>query len=356
MDPGNPHLWVKLAGVHLDAYDFDAAATAFEAALQRDPALPHVRPRLARCHNLLGRHGDALAILAAEDGPQHERALAWLALGEVCEAEREWRALLAEDPRHYLACRELGKLLRRSGRMGALLQLCEQLGARGAAHAQLFYTWGIALALAGEDERARALLFDPARVAEIDLQDHTALNSALAEEILSNPYRLSNFPAQDEANRGSSRVHALFAGGRPDLVRTLLEAIQGIVDGHASAPRAGFDPWPKSRPTAAHLKAWGLIQRGGDYEEWHLHRGGWLSGVYYVRVPDCASIDGHGPGCIEFGPPRALERARPGFIPVQRYRPREGMLLLAPSHYSHRTIPTGADEYRISLAFDVVAD
>jgi hypothetical protein len=44
----------------------------------------------------------------------------------------------------------------------------------------------------------------------------------------------------------------------------------------------------------------------------------------------------------------------PGFIPPLRHAPREGTFLLAPSHYAHRTIPTGADEYRISFAFDVV--
>ena len=79
-----------------------------------------------------------------------------------------------------------------------------------------------------------------------------------------------------------------------------------------------------------------------------------MSGVYYVQVPACVSAGGAGPGCIEFGPPTALARGEPGFVPVQRHEPREGRLLLAPSHYAHRTIPTGAAEHRISFAFDVV--
>jgi hypothetical protein len=32
------------------------------------------------------------------------------------------------------------------------------------------------------------------------------------------------------------------------------------------------------------------------------------------------------------------------------------MLILAPSHYHHRTIPNGLDEYRVSFAFGVVPD
>jgi hypothetical protein len=32
------------------------------------------------------------------------------------------------------------------------------------------------------------------------------------------------------------------------------------------------------------------------------------------------------------------------------------MLLLAPSYYQHRTIPSGVDRHRISVAFDVVPE
>jgi hypothetical protein len=99
-----------------------------------------------------------------------------------------------------------------------------------------------------------------------------------------------------------------------------------------------------------------LIQKGDAFEEWHLHRGGWLSGVYYVRVPSAVSEEGDGPGCIEFGPPVKLAEQFRTFAPRLRVAPREGMLLISPSHYLHRTIPTGAEEYRISFAFDVVPE
>ena len=360
--PGNALLRLKLADLEIDRYRFAAAATALEAALDLDPDLPGIRPRLARCYNALDRHRDAIDALAPIDAPEFERALAFVRLDLDSEAEGELRATLDLDPRHRPACRQLSKILRRSGRTAELLELCGSLHARGAAHAQLLYVWGTALALAGREDEAQALLFDRGRVAELALPvpDGFAgiaeFNAALAKEILTNPYRLSDFPVDDEANRGSSRVHALFAGRRPDLVRALLDSLQALVAAHAPTRRVGFDPWADARPAEAHLKAWGLIQSGGDYEEWHSHPGGWMSGVYYVRVPGCVSSGGAGPGCIEFGPPTALARERPGYVPVWRHAPREGHLLLAPSHYAHRTIPTGAAEHRISFAFDVVPD
>lgn len=359
-NPANATLHVKLADWHLDRFDFASAARSLEQALALDPRIPGGRERLARCNNSLGRPARAVAALRDVERPHHERALALLALGEGEQAEAEWRALLAVEPDHRQACRQLARLLRRSGRIAELVALCEDLAARGVHHSQLLYSWGTALALSGQHERAKALLLDPARVEELSLPPPCGFatiaefNAALAEEIVGNPHRLGDFPAADEANRGSSRVHALFAGARSELIRGLLDSLQCVAE-RWLPPRYGqFDPWLDARPAAARLRAWGLIQRGEDYEDWHLHRGGWLSGVYYVRVPKSISGEGEGRGCIEFGAPTAVQRGLPGYLPVLRKVPREGNLLLAPSHYTHRTIPSGLDEYRISFAFDVV--
>lgn len=360
--PANALLRLKLADLRLDGYDFAAAAPDLEEALRLDPGLAGVRPRLARCCNHLGRHEEALTILAALPSAEYERAMALAALGKAAESEIELRALLDAQPGHSHGLRQLARMLRRQGRLEAVLDLCDALRSRGVNHSQLLYSWGTALAIAGRDEEARALLLDRGRIAELELPvpegfaDIADFNAALAEELLGNPHPVSDFPVEVEANRGSSRVHALFAGRRPELARKLLDSLRALVDAQATSPRGAFDPWADARPERAHLKAWGLIQRGGDYEEWHNHPGGWMSGVYYVSVPACVTARGPGPGCIEFGPPTSLARRRPDLVPVWRHAPREGRLLLAPSHYPHRTIPTGAAGHRISFAFDIVPD
>jgi len=322
--------------------------------------------RLGQLRAALGLPGEALETLAGLSAAPldaeiaYQRGLAYLALGDANSAEAAFRDALAQAPAHRRACLKLCRLLRDGGRMTDLLALCEQLAAQRVAHAQLLLDWGRALAIAGEDDRARALLFDPRRVTRNPLAMPEGFNAAFAEELLANPYRISEFPSDEEANRGSSRVHHLLSGARPDLARTLLGAIARAVEDRLQAldmPGDNvFDPWAKARPDAAHFHPWGLIQKDAAYEAWHTHRGGWLSGVYYVRVPRGIAEATDGRGALEFGPPPYLARARPGFLETRRYVPDEGILVLAPSHYHHRTIPSGLDQYRLSFAFDVVPD
>jgi tetratricopeptide (TPR) repeat protein len=359
-DPGNPRLHAQLAALALDRFDFAAAEAGLARALALDPAMPHLRSALAHCRNLRDRPREALDALAACQEPQYERAVALKRLGRDAEAEAELRALLEADPQHRHACRQLCKWLRKSRRGPETLAICETLHAHGAAHAQLFHDWGFALALAGDEVRARALLFDAAKLAEIRLPapagfaDTGTFNAALAEEILSSPHVLSNFAQGEEANRGSRRLHALFAGRRPELFRALLDRLQAVVDDWQPPHGVGFDPWHDARPRTARVRAWALIQQGRAYEEWHIHRGGWASGVYYVRIPEEVARAEDGRGAIEYGPPPRLEDAMPGLVTPARRRPREGFLLLAPSHYPHRTIPPQTSSERISFAFDVV--
>jgi tetratricopeptide (TPR) repeat protein len=358
--PGNAQLHAKLAYVYLDQYDFASAAFHLEKAAEF--GAPVATEKLARSYNMLERSDDAMHVLADVDGPQFERAAALLKLGKEHGAKRELEAILTKNPNDFRACRILCRILRNNGRIGEMVKLCEALASRGASNAQLLFNWGWALALMGETQKAQRLLAEPVRIHQGDIQtpegfaDLSAFNCALAEELLGNKNRLSSFPVSDEANRGSSRVENLFAGARPELIQLVLNLLMSHAEAYRCAARKGFDPWPRMRPSQAHLKAWGLLQRRDAYEEWHIHPGGWLSGVYYVRVPKSVHSSGQGAGCIEYGPPAGLAKVLPDAAPTWRYAPIEGTFLLAPSHYPHRTIPSGMDEDRISIAFDIVPD
>jgi tetratricopeptide (TPR) repeat protein len=362
--PSNAAIRMDIGNILLDRFDFGGAAAAFEVALQIDPAHDDARLGLARCWNRLERYADVLALIDDAAGSRSANShylhgMAALGLEQRDLAERDFRLALDEDPKHREAAFQLGRILRDSDRFDAFKILCDNLWAKGARHVQLCLDRGRILAAAGQDDAARALLFTPEKVTQTTLEvpagfaDLDAFNAALADELPGNPYPITDVPTDELAMRGATRIHHLMNGQRPELIQALLAAITAQIDRDVAgriASASADDSWLQCRPVSAQLRAWGLIQGSGAYEEWHTHRGGWLSGVYYIAIPDEFSTDDDGAGCIELGPPSSLADRYPETL---RIAPRSGMLLLMPSHFHHRTIPFVSRGKRISFAFDV---
>lgn len=112
------------------------------------------------------------------------------------------------------------------------------------------------------------------------------------------------------------------------------------------------------------LQAWPNINRRGDYHNVHNHPHSYLSGTYYVAVPnaqqfDQASRNDLNPGAISFYDPRAQANmlAIRGDAQVEaehRVMPSAGMLMLWPSFLHHFVHPNASDELRVSVSFNVV--
>ena len=157
------------------------------------------------------------------------------------------------------------------------------------------------------------------------------------------------------ATRGAgSRVDHLERAAGPH-VQDLMRRIRAAVDDYV-AERESFasDPVMAGNPAAVTLSCWALAAHDDGHTPWHIHPRAWISGVYYVDVPElepAAAADP--PGAIEFGPlpfGRDTEALKPHCWHVM---PAPGEILLFPSYYAHRSIPTGVVAPRISVAFDV---
>jgi len=101
------------------------------------------------------------------------------------------------------------------------------------------------------------------------------------------------------------------------------------------------------------LRAWGTLLRAGGKQISHMHPLGWLSGIYYLSLPDNMDETEDEAGWLEFGQPpeRFFRTSEPE---TYRYKPVEGKLILFPSWFWHQTVPFSADQNRISIAFDVM--
>ena len=99
---------------------------------------------------------------------------------------------------------------------------------------------------------------------------------------------------------------------------------------------------------------WGNILGAGGHQDSHNHPEAWLSGIYYVSVPDeVGGPDSGQNGWVEFGRPR-IEYYGADQLDIRLIKPQAGMMILFPSYIWHRTLPLAGDAPRISVAIDFI--
>ncbi len=124
-----------------------------------------------------------------------------------------------------------------------------------------------------------------------------------------------------------------------------------------------FDHIDMGYPINWTLQGWANVNRIGDYHDPHNHPHAYLSGTYYVRVPDKAPAIGSRKdvrsGCISFYDPRGAAnmtaiRRDPNIEAEFTIRPRAGLILLWPAFLKHFVHPNLCEEPRISISFNVM--
>ncbi|HZD25896.1 MAG TPA: 2OG-Fe(II) oxygenase family protein, partial [Alphaproteobacteria bacterium] len=139
------------------------------------------------------------------------------------------------------------------------------------------------------------------------------------------------------------------------LFRQAIEA--GIRDYLAANAGPGAYDYFRQPPARWSLSIWAVVLPEGGYQAPHNHPSGFISGVYYARLPAQLGRDeGDTAGWIEFGPSNLKADGAREMVTRQTtlIRPEEGAMLFFPSYFWHRTLPFRGEEDRISVAFDVL--
>ena len=139
-----------------------------------------------------------------------------------------------------------------------------------------------------------------------------------------------------------------------------LEALmyEGVERYFTQAGAADGHPYLEQRPVDYHILAWSAVLEGEGNQQPHIHMSGYLSGCYYVTIPEEISdplngADGKLKGGFEVGrPPQELPFAQP--FPIRTIKPQEGLMVLFPAYLYHGTVPFKSRQRRISIAFDVI--
>jgi len=100
---------------------------------------------------------------------------------------------------------------------------------------------------------------------------------------------------------------------------------------------------------------WAIVMEEGGHQIPHIHTSGWLSGVYYVDVPDeilADDPDHHGWLAFGRGDPRWHQEST--VVAEHLVCPAGGLVATFPSFFWHETKPLRTSRRRISYAFDVI--
>lgn len=108
-----------------------------------------------------------------------------------------------------------------------------------------------------------------------------------------------------------------------------------------------IEQWPSKK----NIRGWHVVLKKFGGQKEHIHPGGWLSGVIYLKV--VPSLE-ENEGAIEFGlnSDQYFHENSPSFL----YQPKLGDIVLFPSSLHHKTIPFSSDSDRIVIAFDLKAN
>lgn len=278
-------------------------------------------------------------------------------LGQGDAALAVLHAALTHNPADRNAFKRITALHLQRGEPEAVIALAETMLAQGVAHSRLFASLVLAKARAGDIAAARAVegrdtlmqttvLPPPPGWDSLD-----AFNAALADQLRNHP--ALRFDRYGAASTRTWRIDTPAMAEAP-LVAVLQQHLAQQVADYAACLAGNPHPWVQQRPGGGMLHNWCVLTDADGQEEWHVHQNGWLSGTYYVAVPDEVQTAQDDGGCLIFGLPDDL--AGPEIAAEYgryRLRPKPGMLTLFPSHCYHRTYPHGAKTRRICLAFDI---
>lgn len=270
----------------------------------------------------------ALALAPAEDRPATNLATAALKLGDPATALAACERVLAREPSHIRA---------------NALAITARYDLGRASEADRLVGWGSLT-------RTYPLPL-PAGYPDIETFNH-----ALATAVRRHPNRRDDWDPTKRAIRGGALVTDVLKHDDP-AIQAFARSLAVVLDRYVKdlPPVAGDPSHPHLRaiPSGYALDAWGNVLGEGGHQSGHIHNLGWLSGVYYVEMPEAVRDDDPDrEGWIEFN--------RPGYgIPdtgretLLTLKPETGVLALFPSYVWHRTVPfTGGGE-RISIAFDL---
>ncbi len=368
LSPDHVEAHANLGTLLHEGLRYEEALEPIQAALALQPESADLHHNLGAAYRALDRFDEAAAAYghAARIAPNrpdlHEKHGAALsAAGDLDEAAAAFRRALAQTPDFVDARTGLAEVAVAQGAPKSAIDLCDEYLRDFGYNSGVIAAKALAHNDAGEESEAAYFLdldrfVRPAEIpVPLTFADRRAFDAAIEAEARAHPSLTFEPPAV--ATTSGFQTGDLFQDASTPAIAAFRAAVNAAVrDYIAALPAEPSHPFIANAPDRWSLNGWTVILKSQGHQRAHIHPDGWLSGVYYVKVPDSISDTpgGSEEGWIEFGrPPETVRTKREN--PTRRIAPREGMMILFPSYLYHRTIPFEDSGERISFAFDVIA-
>ncbi|PKP85073.1 MAG: hypothetical protein CVT80_04595 [Alphaproteobacteria bacterium HGW-Alphaproteobacteria-2] len=369
---GNPQSYRGLCGLLIQLGQADEAEAALTHALSKWPDEAVLNAQYATLLwdgqrlDAAARHAEA-AVAHAPGDAEIWRLLGAISLsrGDPARAAEAYGQAATLAPDGDDIAHVQGVSLLASGRPQEALEVCDAWLARRPVDIEVLALKGHALQEAGRIEEARRLFdfdrFVTGRTIGVpeEYPDLDAFNAALEAHVMAHPTLLTPPEGDPKYHHPALKISADLLADAPGPVAALEREMRRAVDDYFAAlgEDAGH-PFVAQRPARYKLYAWAaVLDRQGNQHQ-HIHKDGYLSGCYYLRVPQEVSAADNGAGGdiaggFEVGrPPDEYGCRQPQM--TRQYRPQEGLMLLFPAYFYHRTIPFTSSQRRICIAFDVM--
>lgn len=368
IDPEDPHVAYALAHAQLESREFESAIEAADESLGLRPDHPPTLVLKGAALYQLGRYEDAEKVLAHAASVDSGEVNAWIHLGRARLARRDndgaveaftSAASLSLDLATVHS--QLADAHNAAGRFDDAIAVCDAFLERHPIEAAIILVKTIALRDSGRNAEADALLGQGSLVIAREItpparyESIRSFNQALERMIRNHP-SLAHVHT-NRATRHGIQTGSLMVDPPPEMI-----ALARVIDAQIRATKQrlrdaglGDHPWVRYAPNDWTMNAWAVVLSDEGHQLSHIHPEAWMSGVYYVAIPEHGMGVGHGEdGWIEFGRPtdQLVVRVTP---PVRTIEPKPGLLATFPSYTFHRTIPFKGEGERICIAFDVFA-
>jgi len=398
--PRLPAAYASLGVALYEAEQPEAAISALEDAIAVDPLFLQAHQNLTKIRWFRGEHDQMHDSFkkACETLPRSAQAhlnlgTALLLTQDYANAEMALQKAVKLNPGSSEVLNALGQVQRHLSHMDLALLTHENAVACSPRNALLREEFGIALIAAGEFKRAaeelkRGHRLNPRRstilahltIALNELGDSSvdqlvdfdrfvraslieipagyssleAFNADLHEELRrqhSNPHH-----PMDQTMRGGTQTRNNLFQNSTGLVGVLKDQISAKINAFINELTPDREqPFLRFiNPQFVFTGAWSTILSGAGYDRSHVHNEGWMSGTYYVKIPDFDEAQiADEEGCLQFGEPnKHFASSRNATKRV--IRPQVGTVVLFPSYYWHGVRQFNRNGVRHSVSYDLI--